>query len=314
MTLELKARINEMRYESPTVVSVELAPIAGAFPAFDPGAHIEMALGPDMRRSYSLLDADARRYRIAVHRDPASRGGSIFVHDRLRVGDIVSLSRPENNFRLDESAAGIVLIAGGIGVTPILCMARRLAARGAPFVLHYGARDRAGAAFLPEIAALTGAPGRVNLHFDDEAGGVLDIAALVGSSPPGAQFYCCGPAPMLESFKRATAHLPRDAVHFEYFAAAEAAARDGGFEVALARRKRVLRIPSGQTILEVLLSEKIHVAVSCAQGVCGACETSVIDGVPDHRDSYLTDAEKAANTSIMICCSGAKTSRLVLDL
>ena len=315
MTLELEARVKEMRYESPTVLSVELAPLDDRerFPAFDPGAHIEIELGEDLRRSYSLLDAaDTNRYRIAVHRDPNSRGGSVFIHCQLRVGDVVPISRPRNNFPLDESAGCSVLIAGGIGVTPILCMARRLAALGASFQLHYASRDRAGAAFLAEIAALEQAS--IRLHFDYEAGGWLDIAAIVRSAPSGAHFYCCGPAPMLEAFKRATAGLPPGAVHFEYFSPVEEAAREGGFEIVLARQGRTLLAPAGKTILEVLLSEKINVPFSCSDGVCGTCETRVLEGVPDHRDSFLTEEEKASNATIMLCCSGAKTSKLVLDL
>ena len=317
MTLELKARVNAMRYESRTVLSVELAPLerAARFPPCDPGAHIDIEFRGDLRRSYSLLDAaDTDRYRIAIHRDPNSRGGSVFVHDALRVGDIVSISRPKNNFPLDENAQHSILIAGGIGVTPILCMARRLIALNAPFRLHYASRSRAAAAFLDEITAIERSRASIGLHFDDEAGAFLDIAAIVGAAPAGAHFYCCGPEPMLAAFKQATSHLSAAVVHFEHFSATEEAAREGDFEVVLARQKISLSVPPGKTILEVLLDAKINVPFSCSDGVCGTCETRVIEGVPDHRDSFLTEAEKASNQTIMVCCSGAKTPKLVLDL
>lgn len=317
MTSDLKARINQMRYESPTVLSLELVPAEPGehFPDFGPGAHIDVQLGAALRRSYSLYDLpDGGRYAIAVHRDPNSRGGSAFVHDRLRVGDTVAISRPKNNFRLDETAGHTILIGGGIGVTPLLCMARRLAKIGASWTFYLAARDQPSAAFLAHLMALHGAGGTVVAHFDDEAGGFLDLARVVKSAPADAHFYCCGPVPMMNAFKAATAKVNSRFVHVEYFSAQEEVAREGGFEVVLARQGRTLFIPPGKTILEILVHEKVNVPFACSNGVCGTCETHVLEGIPDHRDSFLTDDEKAGNASMMVCCSGSRTAKLVLDL
>jgi vanillate O-demethylase ferredoxin subunit len=232
----------------------------------------------------------------------------------LRVGEVVSISRPKNSFRLDETAEYTILIAGGIGITPILCMLRRLARIGANWTLYFAARSRTAAAFLRDLQALDGKGGKIIPHFDDEAGGFLNIADIVRKAPADAHFYCCGPVPMLNAFKAATSALAPEFVHFEYFSAQEDAAREGGFKVVLARQKRSLFVPPGKTILEVLIHEKVNVAFSCSDGVCGTCETRVLEGVPDHRDSFLTDDEKARNATIMICCSGSRTSKLVLDL
>jgi vanillate O-demethylase ferredoxin subunit len=230
------------------------------------------------------------------------------------VGDVLPISKPRNNFPLDETADHSVLLAGGIGITPIICMARRLSRIGAKWSLYLAARSRSAAAFLHDLRALEHKGGAVFTHFDDEHGGVLNVAEIVRASPPGAHLYCCGPVPMLAAFKEATQKLPPKLVHLEYFSAEEEVARTGGFEVILARQGRSLLIPPGNTILEVLIREKINVPFSCSDGVCGTCETRVLEGVPDHRDSFLTEEEKISNASMMVCCSGAKTSRLILDL
>lgn len=317
MTLDLKARVSQMRYESPTVLSLELVPAEPGerFPDYGPGAHIDLELGGTLRRSYSLHALpDGARYAIAVHRAPDSRGGSAFVHDRLRVGDLVAISRPKNNFRLDETAEHTVLIGGGIGVTPLLCMARRLTKIGASWTFHLAARNRSSAALLVDLTALHGAGGTVVAHFDDEAGGFLDLAQVVKSAPADSHFYCCGPMPMMNAFKAATSKVNSRFVHVEYFSAQDQVAREGGFEVVLARQGRSLFIPPGKTILEILVHEKVNVPFACSNGVCGTCETHVLEGTPDHRDSFLTDDEKAGNASMMVCCSGSRTARLVLDL
>lgn len=298
-------------WEADGVISLDLRPSdGGALPAFTAGAHIDLHLPEGMRRSYSLANdqTETHRYLIAVQRDAASRGGSRFVHDSIRVGQRLTIDPPRNNFALDETGERFVLIAGGIGITPMLCMSRRLAALGRPMSLYYAARTRSRAAFLDDLPA-------AHLHFDDEQGGaVLDIAAIVGGSAEGTHFYCCGPLPMLAAFEGATAHLPPDRVHVEYFMAREPVQAEGGFEVVLARANRTIAVPEKTTILDALLAAGIDAGHSCLEGVCGTCETRVLDGIPDHRDSVLTTRERAANKTIMICCSGAKTPRLVLDL
>lgn len=268
-----------------------------------------------LRRSYSLFKpyTDGKSYSVAVHRDPESRGGSLYVHDTLRVGDKLKISAPKNNFPLNEDAEASVFIAGGIGITPMLCMLTRLSELGRRWTLHYAARSRAAAAFLDEIGAIA-AQGEVVFHFDDEKGGArMDIDAIFASAPH-AHFYCCGPEPMLAAYEKAGLKVPRGQVHVEYFSAREEAARDGGFEVELHRSGMVLEIPAGKSILDVLIANKISVPFACNDGVCGTCETRVLSGRPDHRDSVLTDEERANGDTMMVCCSGSKSARLVLDL
>lgn len=309
---KLQVRIQGATWLAPDIVSYELRrPDAGELPAFTAGAHIDLHLGNGLARSYSLLNPQDERYRyvIAVQKDRASRGGSTWVHERFRAGDIVPISVPRNNFPLDEAAEHSLFIAGGIGITPIMSMMRRLTSLGKPWQLVYCARTREAAAFADILQE------NVRFNFDGEPGGrMLDIAATVAAAPVNAHLYCCGPLPMLSAFESATAHLPRERVHVEYFTPKEAAALEGGFSVALARSAREFEIPRGKTILDVLLEAGIEVQYSCMEGVCASCETAVLEGVPDHRDSVLTDRERAAGKTMMICCSGAKTKKLVLDL
>jgi vanillate O-demethylase ferredoxin subunit len=275
---------------------------------------VDLRLNGGLGRSYSLLGdpADGGRYLLGVQRDPQSRGGSRYLHDQARVGDLVEVSEPVNQFPLVEDAAASVFIAGGIGITPVLPMIDRLATLGHPYVLHYGVRDRKA---LPFQSRLARHGDRMRMAFSREPGGSrLDIAALVDDAPADAELYCCGPRSMLDAFAKATAGRGPARIHMEHFSAVEPAARKGGFEVVLARSGRTVVVPSGRTILESLNAAGIEPACSCIQGVCGTCETRVLDGVPDHRDVILTAEERAASRTMMICVSGAKTGRLVLDL
>ncbi|WP_245284652.1 PDR/VanB family oxidoreductase [Bradyrhizobium sp. th.b2] len=285
---------------------------------FTAGSHIDLHLPNGMIRSYSLVNdqRERQRYVIAVSRDGESRGGSSFVHDCIKAGDILRVSRPRNNFSLREEAEHSILIAGGIGITPLLSMMRRLEALGRRWELFYAARTRAAAAFLDELAALR-PDVHLNMHvdFDDERSGrVFDIPAIVKNAPAHAHLYCCGPVPMLEAFEAATADRPAGHVHVEYFQAREAPATEGSFDVRLARSNRTIAVDAGKTILDALLDAGIAVNYACAEGVCGTCETGVLEGIPDHRDQFLSEEEHATNKSIMICCSGARSRTLVLDL
>lgn len=315
-TTDIPVRVRQIRQEAETVLSVELAAVGGAaLPPFEPGAHVDLVLAGGHRRSYSLYKpySNGGSYAIAVHRDPDSQGGSRYVHETMRVGETLTISAPKNNFILHEDADESVLIAGGIGITPTLCMVARLNTLGRRWTLYYAARSRATAAFLEDVERLAGG-GKVVLHFDDESGGaLLNLEGIVAASPR-AHFYCCGPVPMLAAYEKACAKLPREQMHVEYFSASEEAARDGGFEVVLNRSGLVLEVPAGRSILDVLLERNVSVAFSCNDGVCGTCETRVIEGTPDHRDAVLTDEEKAAGDTMMVCCSGSKSHRLVLDL
>jgi vanillate O-demethylase ferredoxin subunit len=259
---------------------------------------------------------ERHRYVITVSRDPASRGGSRHLHESLRVGDFLHLGAPRNNFNLVEGAAHSVFIAGGIGITPLWSMIQRLETLEGAWTLYYATRGRGNTAYLAELETLEQRqPGRVNFHFDDERPGqLLDMASVVGRAPPAAHLYCCGPAPMLRAFEAATENRAAEQVHLEYFSAQVPPATAGGFNVTLARTGKTIHVDEGTTILDALLAAKIDVPFSCREGTCGTCEVRVLEGQPDHRDVVLSDAERAANKSMMICCSGAKSGELVLDI
>jgi vanillate O-demethylase ferredoxin subunit len=302
-----------IRREAQAIHSFEFRADGNApLPPFTPGAHIDVHLPGGLVRQYSLCNParERHRYVIAVKRDPASRGGSAALHDLVRVDDCLTVSAPRNHFELHEEAPVSVLIAGGIGVTPIACMAQRLAELGRPFELHYSVRRREEAAFLDLLTPLG-----LRLHVDAEHGGApLPLAGIVARADAQAHLYGCGPAPMLDAFEAACAGRPASQVHLERFAPAQAPATAGGFTVQLARSGRSIWVPPESTILDALRAGGVAVPTSCEQGVCGSCETRVIAGTPDHRDSLLSDEEKASNTMMMVCCSGCKGERLVLDL
>ncbi len=316
----IQVRVKSVTWEAEGIVSFELRPMPPRkeLPPFTAGAHIDLHLPNGTIRSYSLLNAQDERHRyvIGVNKDPASRGGSRYMHETLRAGDALAISAPRNNFKLDEGAAHTVLVAGGIGITPLMGMIERLRTLGRPWRLHYAARTRQQCAFADQLQALRDSEGAdVHFTFDKEPGAkMLDLAGIAAALPPGAHIYCCGPLPMLDAFEQATKGLPSECVHVEYFAAREAAATAGGFTVELARAKRTLEDAAGHTILDSLIEIGIEPPYSCREGICGTCEVAVLEGTPDHRDLVLSAAEKAEGKRMMICCSGAKSGKLVLDL
>jgi ferredoxin-NADP reductase len=282
-------------------------------PSGEPGSHIGVHMPNGIMRQYSLLSArdPAREYAIGVKRDPASRGGSAFLCERLRVGDELDVEPPRNNFPLAEDAAQSIFIAGGIGITPIWCMIQRLSTLERSWTLHYATRSREEAAFREEL----GAHRTTHFHFDEEHGGaLLPVADIVRNAAPEAHLYCCGPAPMLAAFEAAAAGRDPARTHVEYFTQKHAASTGGGFLVELARSRLEVRIEPGQTIVRALREAGVDVPTSCEEGICGACETRVLAGVPDHRDAILSEKERAANKTMFVCCSGSKSERLVLDL
>ena len=281
-------------------------------PAGEPGAHIGVHLPNGVMRQYSLVQADAvpTRYVVGIKRDANSRGGSGWIHDHLREGMVLTIEPPRNNFPLAEGAPHSVLFAGGIGITPIWCMVHHLQVQARPWQLYYSSRSRADAAFLNELEPL----GHTHFHFDDEAGGFLDVAGAVARAPKDAHLYCCGPVPMLAAFEAAASAWPREQVHVEYFTAKETAALDGGFTVECAQSGKQFFIPPGRRILHVLREGGIQISSSCEEGICGACEIGVLAGIPDHRDAILSEAERNENKTMFVCCSGAKTDKLVLDV
>lgn len=282
-------------------------------PPFEPGAHLSLLLPSGIERQYSLCnDPDERgRYVVAVKREAEGRGGSREMHG-LRPGQALRSRPPANHFPLAPAPAPVLLIAGGIGVTPIVAMAHRLARDRRPFRLVFLARSRREAAFLDTLRDLAGAG--LTLHFDDEAAGFYDLAGLLAGADPAAHIHCCGPAPLMDAVRSAAAAWPEDQLHFEYFANATEAHTEGDrpFTLVLARSRREVAVGAAETPLEALLREGIDVDYSCTEGTCGTCITRVIEGGVDHRDAVLMPGEKASN--IVLCCSRAKGDRLTVDL
>lgn len=312
MTLLLET----MRYEAPGIVSLEL--YGSDLPRWAPGAHIELALPNGMARSYSLLPPRAEapgRYRIGVLNVPGGQGGSACVHHTLRVGQMVQISPPRNHFPCDLTAAQSVLLAGGIGITPLYAMAKALLAAGQEVKLIYCARSQAQAAFLGELQNLHGL--ELSCRFDDEHSGPPDLLALLRGYPRETRFYACGPAPMLLAFQSACAALGYSHVGLEYFAppvAPASAAAPGSFNVVLQRSQKTFPVTADESILAKLLAEGVECEFSCREGLCGSCETTVLAGVPAHADFVLTESERASNRKMMICVSRSAGAELVLDL
>ena len=313
----ISALVHTLRHEAEGIISVELRPWGDTvFAPFEAGSHIDLHLPNGLVRSYSLLNApgDQGRYVVGILRDRASRGGSRYVHEQLRVGTQLQISQPRNNFALDTRASHSVLVAGGIGITPIYCMFRQLLALGRSAELIYCARSRAEAALVDEISGL-GA--KVLYHFNDEKGGLPDLASYLAGRPADTHFYCCGPTPMLDAFEQTCERLGYPHAHIERFTAAEVAASEDAqdsYSVELSKSGKTVSVEPGLNLLDVLLAAGCDIEYSCREGVCGSCETRVLEGDVDHRDGVLSKAERAANKSMMVCVSGCKSRRLVLDL
>jgi ferredoxin-NADP reductase len=300
------------------IVVLDLVAEGGAvLPGFEPGAHVDVHLGPDLIRQYSLCSdpADHSHYQLGILLADGSRGGSAAIHQKVHAGDRLRIGLPRNLFPLDAKAKQSILIGGGIGITPLLAMARHCAHMAKDFTLHYCARTRSKAAFLAELGS---APldAHSRLHFDD--GDPAQRFLPERDLPPpaaGIHLYVCGPAGFMEWVIGAAHRLgyAEAQIHREYFEA-EVDTSGGAFEVKLAQSGRSVSVPAGVPIVKALAAIGIKVDVSCEQGICGTCMCTVLEGVPDHRDNYLTDEEKAANDQILVCCSRSKTPLLVLDL
>ncbi|MEU8620518.1 PDR/VanB family oxidoreductase [Streptomyces sp. NPDC048623] len=306
----LQLIVHRMTWEAEGVLSVELAHPAGKpLPAWQPGSHIDVYLGGRIRQ-YSLCGdpRDPTVYRIGVLNELASRGGSRFVHTQLRPGQCVPVSEPRNRFAL-EDAGSYVFVAGGIGITPLLAMAREAARRGADWRMVYGGRTRASMAFVSELAPLDG---EVTLVPQDEQGHI-DLDAALAPLPDGALVYACGPEPLLAAVAE---RCPEGRLRLERFAApvVEHTGADEEFEVECRTSGLTLRVGADTSILDAVESAGIGVNSSCRDGICGSCETRVLDGTPDHRDFLLSETERTAGTSMMICVSRCASGRLVLDL
>lgn len=281
-------------------------------PLWRPGAHIDVLLGNGLQRQYSLCGDpdDTGSYTIAVLRDPQGRGGSEYIHQNLRAGVDLEIRAPRNLFGL-EPADRYVLIAGGIGITPLLAMARELERRNADWRMHYGGRTRASMAYLDEVSAFAD---HVEVYPQDEAG-LLPLDVLLATTAPNELVYCCGPGPLIDAIQSRYRDDPVNPVRFERFApVAGAPTGDSAFEIELQKSGRVLPVPADKSILDVLETSGIDIPTSCRQGTCGTCEVAIVSGEADHRDAILTDDERASNESLFVCCSRALSTRLVLDL
>ncbi|WP_424263602.1 PDR/VanB family oxidoreductase [Castellaniella sp.] len=317
----LSVRVTAKRQVAQDTICLELSPLDQAgLPAFLPGAHIDVHAPGGLIRQYSLLNDCTRHahYRIGVLREAQSRGGSVALHDRVQVNDILQISAPRNRFALVPATRSL-LFAGGIGVTPLLCMARQLQAQGADFALHYSSRTRARAAFLDEAQALSAA--RVHAYFDDDPTQVLDAAAVLAGADAQTHLYVCGPAGYIDFVcaQARAAGFDDTRIHVEHFAldAADRPAitdQDVAFQVQLASTGEIFDIPADESITSALDRQGVFIPVSCEEGICGTCLTGLQGGIPDHRDTYLTDGEHAANDQFTPCCSRAKTPMLILDL
>lgn len=318
----LQALVHTMRYEADGIVSIEFRPaVAGVdFPPFEAGSHIDLHLPNGLVRSYSLCNpsSDRGRYVVGVLNDRKSRGGSRYVHQQLRVGQVIEISAPRNNFALHEDAPRSVLVSGGIGVTPIYCMLQRLAALGRPVEVVYCARNRKEAAFIEGIEALAGQVSSITWHFDEEQGAPPDLAKLLAGRGADSHYYCCGPTPMLDAFETTCEQLGYAHAHIERFAAVavESLSEMHGFEVVCEKSGRSVEVPAGKSILDSLIDAGLKPDHSCKEGVCGACETAVLgfDGELDHHDGILTKIERQSGQTMMICVSRCTGRKLVLDV
>ena len=322
----VSARVSRVRELTGRIKSFELHGLHEPLPAFTAGSHVVITTGSGLGRSYSLANnpVEPDRYLIAVLREESGRGSS-WMHDHVREGDVLQLSEPRNAFLLEEEADRHLLLAGGIGITPILSMAHRLAAIGAKFQVVYCARSAQEAAFATEFQAAFG--DRARMHYDNgEAHNQLDLGKLLRDQPAGTHLYVCGPSGFIQAVRTAAGTWPRNAVHFELFSSApavvpqEPTTADGAgggdlpFEVELASSGQVFTIPADRTILDVLLEAGLKMPYVCKEGWCGNCQLGLLGGCADHRDEVLSEEEKAANTSIHICISRALAGeRLVLD-
>ncbi|WP_188195232.1 PDR/VanB family oxidoreductase [Nonomuraea sp. SYSU D8015] len=312
---ERKVVVHARERAADGVVALELRDPAGAeLPDWTPGAHIDLVLADGLVRQYSLCGdpADRTTWRIAVLREPDGRGGSAFVHDELHPGATILVRGPRNHFPL-HPAPRYLFIAGGIGITPILPMIAAAAADGAEWRLVYGGRTAASMAFAHGLLAAHG--DRVTLRPQDEHG-LLDLDRLLAGEPPDALVYCCGPAPLLEAVEERCAGRPPGTLHVERFTPKDAGdpVRAESFEVELAATGLTLTVPPERSILDVVEEAGVQVLSSCREGTCGTCETGVLAGVVDHRDSLLTADEREANDTMFICVSRAACPKLVLDL
>lgn len=318
----LDVRVKQIRYEGRGINSYEFTSLAGRqLPPFEAGAHLDVHLKNGIIRQYSLCNssADRNRYVIAVLKDEKGRGGSRAVHEQISAGDVITISKPRNHFALSRDAKEVILIAGGIGVTPLKAMAHELEARGVKFQMHYCARNADAAAFGPEFDGMLGA-GKLQYHFDDgEAGKQLDIKKLLGNPTPGTHLYYCGPAPFMAACADAASHWPKGSVHFEHFKAPDQPRKDPavtesseGCDVTIASTGQVIHLTPNQSLADALNEAGVEVPTSCCSGLCATCKVRYLEGEVEHADYILGEDER--REYLTTCVSRPISSKLVLDL
>jgi ferredoxin-NADP reductase len=310
-----KVRVTAARHEADGVLGLTLEDANGRpLPRWSAGAHVELCIG-DYDRKYSLCGRPDGAYDLAILREDAGRGGSKYIHDTVRAGMELKLRGPHNLFRLDEGAPAYLLVAGGIGITPILTMADRLKALGKPYAIHYAGARRAGMALIDRLQADHG--DALHLYPKDE-GLRADLAALVAALPEGGQVYACGPDRMISALEGLTADRPEGTLHVEHFATDLGTldpSKEQAFEVELRDSGLTLTVPADQTLFDTIAAAGIDVACDCREGLCGSCEVEVLEGAVDHRDRVLSKGERAEGRRMMSCCSRARDGgKLVLAL
>lgn len=314
MTEKIKVRLESKHIEADDIASCRFVALDGAkLPSFTLGSHVDVFLPNGLARSYSLVNMPGSDfYQITVLRNAAGRGGSMAVHDLLNVGDELFISRPRNNFNLLEDGSKAIFVAGGIGVTPLYGMAKQLHAKGTEFAFHYTARSRSKMAFLDALQ--TSQFVQLQLYFDDEASMQLD--AVLGQADREAHIYVCGPRGLIDAVlaKGRALGWSDEYLHFELFGNEVSNDNASEFDIKIQSSGQIIRVPENCSVIQVLAAQGIDIPTSCEQGVCGTCLTHVVDGVPDHRDMYLTDDEKSSNRMFLPCCSRSRSKMLVIDL
>lgn len=308
-------RVHQKTWEADGVTSITLVDPSGAeLPRWEPGSHVALRLPDGLVREYSLCSApeDSSRWTVAVLRAEKSRGGSSYVHDRLSIGAEIEVDGPRNAFSIDSDAAHHILIAGGVGITPIVAMMRRLESEGRSWHMLYAGRSRPSMAFVDEVSAHSAS---AIVHADDERGGLPDLRALFAGAPAGSVAYCCGPAALLDAV--AEVLPPEIPLRSERFAAPVVQVDTDGdtaFDVVLDRTGQRIPVPADISVLDALADAGVEVPSSCTEGICGTCEVGVVKGDLDHRDFVLTDTEHASGHTMLPCVSRCRSAELVLDL
>lgn len=314
--MKLRSHISRKFYDTADVCVIDLVPLdGGSFPSFSAGSHIDVYLPNGIIRQYSLCNSpdEIHRYQIAVLKEPSSRGGSIAVHDLLQEGQLLEISAPRNHFPLADEDK-VLLLAAGIGITPIIAMAETLSLSGRAFEMHYATRSPERTPFRQRITQGPFAS-RVKFHFSDSTR--LQIDDLLVTPQQDCHLYVCGPKRFIDAvlFRARSIDWPENHLHYELFGAeVNKAEDDERFEIKIASSGQVVTVEKDQSVVQALSSAGIDILISCEQGICGTCVTGVLEGVPDHRDSYLTPEEQAANNQFTPCCSRSKTKQLVIDL